>query len=188
MSATSSTPASGPLETVRRFINTLDIETGTDAILDPPGLRRWLADATLLPARAPVSSGDLRLARALREALREAAAANHDHTDWPADAVATINDVAGRAKLAISFSSGGAWAFEVRAAAVEAALGRLIVVVANAETDGTWARLKVCASDTCRWAFYDASRAGNGKWCTMRLCGNRAKQEAWRTRSAGTKP
>jgi len=24
--------------------------------------------------------------------------------------------------------------------------------------DGSWHRLKVCARDTCRWAFYDASR------------------------------
>lgn len=111
-----------------------------------------------------------------------------DRTAWPADAVAVMNRVAGRAKLAISFGSDGAWAFEVGAASVEGALGRLVVIVADAQTDGTWTRLKVCASDTCRWAFYDTSRAGNGKWCSMRLCGNRAKQEAWRSRVMDSSP
>jgi predicted RNA-binding Zn ribbon-like protein len=65
---------------------------------------------------------------------------------------------------------------------VTGALGRLVIDVTDAMTAGTWPRLKVCANDTCRWAFYDHSRAGTGKWCSMRLCGNRAKQKAWRNR------
>jgi predicted RNA-binding Zn ribbon-like protein len=51
----------------------------------------------------------------------------------------------------------------------------------------TWRRLKVCASDRCRRAFYDRSRARSGKWCSMRACGNRAKQRAWRGRQAELK-
>ncbi|NBE84774.1 hypothetical protein GVV04_28150 [Micromonospora sp. NEAU-HG-1] len=34
--------------------------------------------------------------------------------------------------------------------------------------------------------FYGTSRSGAGKWCSMRLCGNRAKQEAWRGRRRTT--
>ncbi|WP_221891064.1 CGNR zinc finger domain-containing protein [Microbispora sp. KK1-11] len=53
--------------------------------------------------------------------------------------------------------------------------------MAAALADGTWARLKVCVNDDCQWAFYDNSRSRTGRWCSMRLCGNRAKQARWRT-------
>ncbi|TMI13474.1 CGNR zinc finger domain-containing protein, partial [Candidatus Bathyarchaeota archaeon] len=39
----------------------------------------------------------------------------------------------------------------------------------------TWARLKACSSDTCRYAFYDNSKNHTGKWCSMAVCGNRNK-------------
>lgn len=35
------------------------------------------------------------------------------------------------------------------------------------------ARLKQCGG--CGWLFYDTSRTGARRWCTMQLCGNRAK-------------
>ena len=41
--------------------------------------------------------------------------------------------------------------------------------------DGTWGRLKACAEDGCRWAFYDASRNQSGRWCSMAVCGNRPR-------------
>ena len=68
---------------------------------------------------------------------------------------------------------------------VDGALGELVLRVLESMTAGTWPRLKVCARDACRWAFYDTSRGGTGKWCAMSLCGNRAKQEAWRARTRG---
>jgi len=58
----------------------------------------------------------------------------------------------------------------------------VLAIVTAAMTDGTWRRLKICANDRCQWAFYDESRARTGKWCSMQICGNRAKQQAWRTR------
>lgn len=34
-------------------------------------------------------------------------------------------------------------------------------------------RVGVCADPACRWAFLDASRAQNRKWCSSTDCGNR---------------
>jgi predicted RNA-binding Zn ribbon-like protein len=48
--------------------------------------------------------------------------------------------------------------------------------------DGTWSRMKACRNDTCHWAFYDASRNRSGKWCSMAICGNRAKVANYRER------
>jgi predicted RNA-binding Zn ribbon-like protein len=48
--------------------------------------------------------------------------------------------------------------------------------------DGTWDRMKACRADDCEWAFYDSSRNRSGTWCSMEVCGNRAKARAFRAR------
>jgi predicted RNA-binding Zn ribbon-like protein len=58
---------------------------------------------------------------------------------------------------------------------VEAALASLVTAVRSAVDHGTWARLKVCARDSCRWAYYDRSRNRSSRWCTMAGCGNIVK-------------
>jgi len=43
-------------------------------------------------------------------------------------------------------------------------------------------RLKVCPGDDCGWLFLDHSRNGSRTWCSMKTCGNIAKQRRHRTR------
>ena len=52
-----------------------------------------------------------------------------------------------------------------------------------AMADGSWDRLKACGNEACRWGFYDTSRARTARWCSMQICGNRKKQQAWRERA-----
>ncbi|NED72902.1 CGNR zinc finger domain-containing protein, partial [Streptomyces sp. SID9944] len=47
---------------------------------------------------------------------------------------------------------------------------------------GTWTRLKACEAADCHWAYYDRSPAGRGRWCSMRVCGARAKMRRYRAR------
>jgi predicted RNA-binding Zn ribbon-like protein len=49
---------------------------------------------------------------------------------------------------------------------------------------GIWPRLKICLSDTCQWAFYDASKNRSGNWCSMEVCGNRMKVRSHRRRKS----
>ncbi|SCE15728.1 CGNR zinc finger domain-containing protein, partial [Streptomyces sp. OspMP-M43] len=37
-------------------------------------------------------------------------------------------------------------------------------------------RLALCASPTCRAAFFDTSQSRTRKWCDMNTCGNRQKK------------
>lgn len=183
-----SAPAPGRLETVRRFVNTLDIERATDALTTPGELVTWLGAESLLPGpaagSAPAGPGDVARAVAVREALRDALAANHDGDPIPAEALAVLNDTAARARLTATLTARDGWRPRPAADGVDGALGGLLALVGDAMADGTWPRLKVCVNDTCQWAFYDASRARSGKWCSMQICGNRAKQQAWRDRKA----
>jgi predicted RNA-binding Zn ribbon-like protein len=37
------------------------------------------------------------------------------------------------------------------------------------------ARIRHCANEKCLWLFLDDSKNGSRRWCSMQLCGNRAK-------------
>src|SRR5580693_9423716 len=63
--------APGDLATLQAFVNTLDIEEGTDLLSTPDSFDRWLQEAGLLAGTGgPVRPGDLAMAVELREALR----------------------------------------------------------------------------------------------------------------------
>jgi predicted RNA-binding Zn ribbon-like protein len=44
-------------------------------------------------------------------------------------------------------------------------------------------RVRNCADPTCRALFYDGSRPGSRRWCSMDACGNRAKKATLRAKS-----
>jgi len=62
------------------------------------------------------------------------------------------------------------------------ALARLAEPIVQEIAEGRPDRLRVCANDTCRWVFFDSSRAGRRRWCDMTTCGNRAKAARHRAR------
>ena len=63
---------------------------------------------------------------------------------------------------------------------VRARLLDVLLVVKDAQLDGTWGHLKACANDDCQWAFYDRSRNHGGTWCDMATCGNKLKNRDFR--------
>ena len=65
---------------------------------------------------------------------------------------------------------------------MQPALLTLLLVIRDAQHDGTWARLKACANPDCEWAFYDRSHSRVGAWCDMATCGNRIKNRRLRQR------
>lgn len=61
-------------------------------------------------------------------------------------------------------------------------LSRVAAAVAGALVEGTWQRLKACEAPACHWAYYDRSPAGRSRWCSMRVCGARAKMRRYRAK------
>ena len=174
-------PAPGELEFVRLFVNSRDVEAGTDRFRDQATWTAWTAGHGLDAAADP---DEIAFARDLREALREALLANHDHGALPQRAARLLTDAARRAEAEVSFDTAGL-NLTTGSHGFAAVLGRLITAAAAAMGDGTWARLKVCRNDACQWAFYDRSRSRTGQWCSMAICGNRAKQSRWREQRQG---
>jgi predicted RNA-binding Zn ribbon-like protein len=178
--------APGELNHIRRFINTLDLEDGSDDIAEPAALRDWLAERDLIDERAELTDADVRQAHAVREALRKLLLANNGDPVDPA-AVETVNAAAKGAELQVRFAADGQARLEPVRTGIDAAIGKLLGIAFRAMADGTWPRLKACAyHDRCEWAFYDWSKNRSGTWCDMAVCGNRAKAKAYRDRRRGT--
>jgi predicted RNA-binding Zn ribbon-like protein len=168
---------------VQDFVNTRDVEDGTDAIADPGALRAWLR-ARGLPAPERVSEAEVAMTLELRESLRELLLGHHEER-VPEDALASVNRLAQRLPLYVAFNDDAVPTVAAGAAGVPGALAEVLGHVLVAASRGTWARLKACSKQSCRWAFYDHSRNRSGRWCSMRVCGNRTKTRAYRARQRG---
>jgi predicted RNA-binding Zn ribbon-like protein len=181
------TPAPGELEQVRAFVNTRDIEEGTEELTSPAALGAWL-DAQGLASGGQISPGDLAMAIELREALRSVLRGHAGHQDASEPEAATLDRIAAGLPVRLHVTADGSVGLTAgeAAGAGPAGLARLLLIAGRAATLGTWERLKVCGADDCQWAFYDRSPTRSGSWCSMRICGSRAKSRAYRQRAAAT--
>jgi len=174
--------APGELEHVRAFVNTIDLEEGTEELSGPDELAGWLAHHELAPAGLVATSPDVEHAVGLREALRAVLVAHNADGFVHGDVGAALDRAAARSELRLRFDKTGSGTLEPEAGGVDGALGRLLAIVHRSAADGTWSRLKACRDETCEWAFYDHTKNRSGAWCNMAVCGNRAKARAYRER------
>jgi predicted RNA-binding Zn ribbon-like protein len=52
-------------------------------------------------------------------------------------------------------------------------LSRIAASLAETLTHYDRERVKICANDGCRWAYYDVTKGNMRRWCNDRTCGNR---------------
>ncbi|WP_193106717.1 ABATE domain-containing protein [Brachybacterium sp. FME24] len=135
----------------------------------------WLALSGI--AVDSCTSTQLDIATQLREAIHAAATAAAQGKTPPAPAVQTLNDrsVHGRAVAILTPEGTRLWQLSPTPCVEDA----LSVIAADAisilagERPG---RLALCASPTCRAAFFDTSQSRSRRWCDMNTCGNREKK------------
>ena len=163
-------------------MNTANHLRGAEILTDGAALAAWLASRGLLDAAA-ADDADARRAATLREALR-ALLETPGRRD--ADAAAAIERAGAKARLHVRVDEQGRLRLAAGAPGVDGALGTILAAVHDASVDGTIARLRICRNDACRWAFYDHSRNGSARWCSMTVCGTHLKARAYRRRRAGS--
>jgi predicted RNA-binding Zn ribbon-like protein len=101
-------------------------------------------------------------------------------------AVAELARLAAAHPVSLAADRTGALAVDLApAASIDELISQMIGIVFEAQRTALWPRLKLCAADECRWAFFDASRNRGGTWCQMEVCGNRIKNRAYRRRRRG---
>jgi predicted RNA-binding Zn ribbon-like protein len=156
-----------------------------ERIPTPQRLVDWLAVSGLAVDSCTAAQFDL--ARELREAIHAAATAAAVQDPLPAAAVQVLNarSLEGRAAAVLTSDGRRRWQLG-SASCVEDALG---VIAADAigiiagERDG---KLALCASPTCRAAFFDTSQSRTRRWCDMNTCGNRQKKARFNAKKPGS--
>lgn len=162
---------------LRDFVNTYDVDCDIDELGAPSDLGGWLAERGLVPAGTRADENDLGAAVALREGLRAAMLGHHGalRPEPPEDLDRVL------AALPLRLSLDGPALVPTHDGA-RGGLAGIAAAVVRSMAEGAWPRLKVCRAPTCRWAFFDTSRNRSRGWCSMRMCGNRAKTRAYRDR------
>ena len=179
-----------PLLLVQAFVDTLDRDLGTDIFAQPDQARAWLAEAGLRipdPDRPdPGFTDDLRLAREARESIRALIGRTTGSEPLTAEDLAPLEKVLGDAQPRLDVTADGLVRLGPTVPAARLADGMLglLLIIRDAQRDGTWHRLKLCGNPDCRWAFYDRSHSRRGAWCDMATCGNRLKNRNLRARRA----
>jgi len=170
------------VELVSSFVNTLEKNTSRpdeESLDSPEALRSWM-DERGIPA-GDLGPRDVVRAIEFREAMRLLLMANNGAELSPGT-LRELRDASDAGLIRVEVHDDGQAYARPAKAGVTALFARLLAAVADIQCAGTWDRLKACAAEDCQWAFYDSSRNHSRTWCSMEVCGNRAKTRAYRAR------
>lgn len=176
-------PAPGDLGLVQAFVNSFwDLDRdGAEQFASPLALGEWLVAHDLIEPGTRVSNADLRRVLDIREGLRALLFVNNGVTT-DGSAIERLNRALRGPGLFVQLNATTPPDFRARRRDLDAALALIATIVAVAQIDGRWSRLKACSGEHCGWAFYDHSRNQAGSWCAMSVCGSRAKARDYRRR------
>jgi predicted RNA-binding Zn ribbon-like protein len=167
-------------ELLVEFVNTWDIEDGSDAIDTPERLSAWISAHTGEYLPGLDGEGHAR-ALALRESLRALLRANNGVEAGEGELDA-LQDAAERSRYRPAISPEGQLTIEPARSDLSGFEARLLLALERVQSQGAWPRLKACTDERCQWAFFDTTRNGSRTWCSMDVCGNRAKTRRYRSR------
>jgi predicted RNA-binding Zn ribbon-like protein len=177
-------PAPGSLRLVQALVNTLNAETGRDLLGTAPEAARWLTEAALLSAGSALTGVQQAALVELREATRQVLSGHTERREDP-EAASRLTMALAPSRLTLAVDpAGGVRLVSADHDPFSRVIGGIAAAIAEAATAGTWARLKCCPGQRCGWAFYDRSAASRSRWCSMQICGARAKMRAYRDRQA----
>ncbi|MFD9608264.1 CGNR zinc finger domain-containing protein [Streptomyces sp. NPDC090082] len=169
MTATDPRPLTGEPVSLD-LLNTRWNEEGVrrDLLADVEGLAVWLA-ANGLEGRFAADDATLRHTLAARDALGAL-------VDRPGDPAATarVDAVLGHGRIRATLTTEGPgeeaeFADPARGPGWTAARDYLDLLRTAPD------RIRACAHEACILHFFDTSRNGTRRWCSMAVCGNRAK-------------
>ena len=195
------------------FLNSIGTpaDTVVEWMADGEDLLAWLEQADLVPSgaaatiRANCFPGELDAvagqARALREWFRAFVLAHQGHSLGPdaLDELEPLNRILERddaygaivARIVEApdqpTESGLEWRTLRRWRTPDSLLLPIAHAIANFVTSEDLSRVKACEKSPCTLFFLDRTRGQARRWCSMSLCGNRAKQALYRARLKGQK-
>ena len=164
--------APGRLELVRQFANTVDLYRGHDLLADVDQAGVTLRTLGLLADVELFGEGELEQARGFQAGVRSVFV---DDELAPGPGLPAL-------EFRVIFSGVGRIGVEPTGTGLWGRLSDLSVELWVADRTGELSRLKACANPRCRWLFWDPSRPGTGRWCSMQVCGGQHKARNYRAR------
>jgi predicted RNA-binding Zn ribbon-like protein len=178
-------PAPMPLLLVQSFVNTREEDAGTDLLADASTAHDWLSQAGILPDLVFDEPG-LASVRDIRESIRTLLVHNAGGASPTEAELQPLAQLARSSTFRPLVPAGGLVRLEAETGTGLRPMATLLLVIRDAQRDGSWTRLKACRNSECRWAFFDRSHARHGAWCDMAVCGNRIKNRTLRSRRSTT--
>ncbi|GAB11896.1 hypothetical protein GOARA_091_00140 [Gordonia araii NBRC 100433] len=148
-----------------------------ESLPDPPALDAWLTERFGRLASVPTAA-DFDRALALRSAVWAIAGSLADGQPAAPTAVDVVNEIAALPGPIPHLAGGTTPPPQLAVPTALSAIARDAIAVFG----GDPARIRRCGADDCALIFYDGSRPGSRRWCSMRRCGNRAKVRNHRSR------
>ena len=177
--------------------------TPADSLHSCHDVLAWLAAAKAIPARAvaalrkwfdahpadaaTVFSETIEIRETLYRLLHSVAAKSAPASEDLRRLNGALGEAAPRASLDRadkSFGKSFGWKVEVRPTAA-GMLAPVLWSAADILVGPDSARLRECANGKCLWLFFDDSKNGTRRWCSMQACGNRAKAHRHYLRQKG---
>jgi predicted RNA-binding Zn ribbon-like protein len=195
------------------FLNSIAAPAGAEIewLANGEDLLAWLGQAKLVPADIATSMrvcafpGELDAVAAQARALREwfrAFVLAHKGKPLTSDVVkelAALNEVLQRDDIFGTIAtpskgaqdhlpdqspvSGLAWRVHRRWRGPASLLQPVAQAMAEFVCSADFSQVKECEGPTCTLLFLDTTHGGARRWCSMAICGNRAKQAAHRNRT-----
>lgn len=162
------------------FINTLICQRGepVDLLADTTQLIHWAHEAGYA-VEGELTSNDLLAAKTLRSALNDLFLAGIQGNDISNEALSTVNQhleqYAQHELLQLNTEGELALVPDKGAKSVSALLAALAYEGAQLLASKQLSYVKRCSNPECVLLFLDTSRTRKRRWCSMEICGNRAK-------------
>ena len=188
-----------PLESTFDFLNTDDYENGfrVDQIPTLDAALAWFVDRGVIHfegaqrSRAQAATEPAAGARELtrihrvRASLREVAESIAEQRAPRVGALETVNRALHARQVIELIPAPDGVNVDHRHVGdpIDDALARLADPLVSELTGGHPDRIRICDNDRCGWLFYDSSRTGRRRWCSMATCGNQAKAARHRARA-----
>ena len=170
-------PSGEPKELLARYGDLLRFAEDT-GILTPAQADRLLAWSEADPDEA---QRVVQPAVELREAMYAVFSAVIAKRAVPASALALLNGYVQLAAQHVSLTpanGGFAWRYDSDGdspGGFETMLWPIVRSAAELLASDNLPFVRACSSKTCQWFFLDTSKNHRRRWCSMKLCGNRAK-------------
>jgi predicted RNA-binding Zn ribbon-like protein len=177
------------------FVNSLDLRHFThrgvarmpdDELTGPRELAAWMSARGLLQSGGRITPAMLETALELRSGVRAYLECDPIARRKNKAVLRSLDRVTGLFPLAAAVGDGGNMILRPARNDALAGLSIIVAELYNGAANGALDRLKTCASEECRRAFFDRSKPGTRRWCVSTLCGNRIKTRTYRERHQRT--